>query len=235
MTYGDLNLKSYSPYSGKNEACLIEGKSGLLYPGVRIENLSYPLTISSIQAAICSCLANGDTPLTYYSNLPDPELLEWWASSFHLKIRDTLPESGRVFNPFLEPAVIHPVSETLFRLTEDAVTVHSDFPVSALILSDSGYISGVNVEVPAWSLGLCAERVAIARALSHGVSHFHEIKICAPKSEFCSPCGACRQVLSEFMAESTAELHHSNSALSSHNITDLLPYSIITYALRKQL
>lgn len=233
MNAQDSSLKSYSPYSGQEESCFIEGESGLLYPGVRIENISYPLTISSVQAALCSCLGNGDTPARYYSKMNDPELLQWWASRYGFEIMRNLPEKSDFYNPVTEPSEIPSIPAFLEQLISNAVTIHSNFPVSALILTESGYVSGVNVEVPAWSLGLCAERVALARAVSHGLTTFYTISICAPKSEFCSPCGACRQVLNEFMPDATAELHHSSSALSRHFVSDLLPYSIITYALKK--
>lgn len=233
MSGQDNRLKSYSPYSGQEESCFIEGESGLFYPGVRIENISYPLTISSVQAALCSCLANGDRPVRYYSERNDPELLQWWAFEYGFEIIRNLPEKSTHYNPVIKPSEIPSLPAFLEELTSDAVTTHSNFPVSALILTASGYVSGVNVEVPAWSMGLCAERVALARAVSHGLTTFYSISIFAPRSEFCSPCGACRQVLSEFMPDATAELHHSTVSLSRHFISDLLPYSIITYALKK--
>lgn len=229
-----MKLESYSPYSGVEQGCFIEGESGLLYPGVRIENISYPLTISSVQGAVCSCLANRDKPVRYYSEQPDPELLHWWAEQYDFEIIRKLPEKGELFSPLKAPSEIPSVSDALEELLAYAVTIHSDFPVSALILTSEGYVGGVNVEVPSWSLGLCAERVAIARTIAHNFSDLHEISICAPKSEFSSPCGACRQVLSEFMPDSVVELYHGDSSLSRHNVRHLLPYSIITQALKKK-
>lgn len=226
-------MRSYAPYSDKQEACYVEGASGLHYPGVRIENISYPLTISAFRAAICSCLGNGDKPVRIILVDGLSELSEYWENEFELKITDQIPENIKLINPILtvnnESGEILKELDTLCTL---AVTPHSDFPVAALLKTEMGWIGGVNVEVSAWSLGLCAERVAIARALSHGCTQFELIHVYAPKSEFCSPCGSCRQVLTEFMADKEIGLHHKDRSYSRHFINHLLPYGISTNFLK---
>lgn len=234
MKKSDLSTRSYAPYSGKNEACYVEGSSGLYYPGVRIENISYPLTISAIRAAICNCLGNGDKPVRIYTVIGRSELSDYWESEFGIEIINQIPYDVKIFNPFFS---VNNDSEEIIKeldkLCALAVTPHSDFPVSAILKTDKGWIGGVNVEVSAWSLGLCAERVAILRAISHGCTQFETIHVFAPKSEFCSPCGSCRQVLSEFMADKEIVLYHMNRSLSRHFITHLIPYGISTNFLKK--
>lgn len=226
-------MSSYSPYTGKEEYCLVEGKTGLFYPGTRIENISFPLTISAIQGAVCSCLANGDIPRAVYQEEPVSELLSYWVHELQLKRIDTLPDSPEVYNPLL-PADIDVTSE-LKTLTEKSVIPNSGFPVSALLETGYGFIAGVNVELSAWSLGLCAERTAISRAVSGGHSdQIIALHIYAPKGEFSSPCGACRQVLAEFMPRRQVILHHGNHTQSKHFVTDLLPHGFTGSTLKKK-
>ncbi|MEX0944612.1 MAG: cytidine deaminase [Balneolaceae bacterium] len=230
-----IELKSYSPYSGIEESCFIEGASGLFYPGVRIENVSFSLTISAVRAAVCSCLANGDQPRQLYhlKSTEQPDLTDFWVNEFALKKKEKLPDKFEQYNPILFTDLTDKPIEELTRLCKNAVTIHSDFPVSSLLKTDLGYISGVNVEVSSWSMGLCAERVAISRAISHGLDHFEIIYVYAPKSSFCSPCGSCRQVMNEFMHDKVVELHHSDHTISRHFVQHLLPYGIVTDKLKK--
>lgn len=234
MNKSDLSTLSYSPYSGKKESCYVEGESGLYYPGVRIENISYPLTISALRAAICSCLGNGDKPIRVITVDGLSELSDYWKSEFNIEITDQLPSDFSVYNPFIfAKQESGEMINELDKMCYQAVTPHSDFPVAALVKTDKGWVGGVNIEFSAWSLGLCAERVAIARAISHGCTQLEIIHVFAPKSEFCSPCGSCRQVLYEFMADKEIALYHKDRSHSRHFINHLLPYGISTNFLKK--
>jgi len=222
----ELNLTEYvySPYSDNtDEWCVILGSNGTAYPGVRVENIAFPLTITSIHGAICSCLANGDRPAAFVSGSDSLELEEYWTETFHLEKLESVPESSTLFSPLL-PLTIDPEDE-LEKLTHQAVTPLSDFPVAALLKTTEGYITGVNVELESWAIGLCAERVSLFRALSHGFTDFSDLLITAPKGDFSSPCGACRQVLLEWMPRGRIRLQHGDGSHSTHNTMDLLPYA----------
>jgi len=226
-------MNSYSPYSEIDEYCLIEGKTGMFYPGVRVENISFPLSISAIHSAICSCLANGDQPVSVYQEEPLSELTDYWKLEFEIEYRSKLPDSPSLFDPLL-PADID-LLKTLEDLTENCVIPHSSFPVSALLETDNGYIPGVNVEVSAWSLGLCAERTAISRAITAGYADkLGRLHIYAPLGDFSSPCGACRQVMAEFIPRQQVVLHHGNQTTSKHFVKDLLPNGFTGSSLRKK-
>ena len=73
------------------------------------------------------------------------------------------------------------------------------FPVGALLWTNLGIFPGINVEFDDWSLGLCAERTALISALSHGAQTFYGIFVHAIHGDLSTPCGACRQMLSEHM------------------------------------
>ncbi len=82
---------------------------------------------------------------------------------------------------------------------ERAYAPYSKFKVGAALLAEDGRIfSGCNVENLSYGLTMCAERVAIGAALAAGVMSFRGVAVVADTGEPISPCGACRQVLSEF-------------------------------------
>jgi cytidine deaminase len=64
LNWTDFLSRSYAPYSGRPAACVVKGESGRFYGGVRIENISFPLTINEVQAAVCFCLSEKDHPLS---------------------------------------------------------------------------------------------------------------------------------------------------------------------------
>ena len=81
-----------------------------------------------------------------------------------------------------------------------AYAPYSGYKVGAALLSVSGEIyHGVNVENAAYSTSMCAERTAVFKAVSNGELAFSAIAIATENGG--SPCGACRQVLSEFGLE----------------------------------
>jgi cytidine deaminase len=78
-----------------------------------------------------------------------------------------------------------------------AYAPYSNYPVGAALLGRSGQVyEGVNVENAAYPTSMCAERSAIFHAVSSGEREFEAIAVVTPNAG--SPCGACRQVLSEF-------------------------------------
>lgn len=91
--------------------------------------------------------------------------------------------------------------EVALRETRFSYALYSHFRVgSALLLKDGSVVKGVNVENRSYGLTICAERVAICTAIAKGCQDFLAIAIATPDSkEPVPPCGACRQVLSEFM------------------------------------
>lgn len=95
--------------------------------------------------------------------------------------------------------------DELFKIAEKAAGAayapYSRFRVGAALLADDGRIfTGCNVENRSFGLTICAERTAVTKAVSEGCRAFSALAIAAPDSEVpVGPCGACRQVLSEFM------------------------------------
>lgn len=75
---------------------------------------------------------------------------------------------------------------------------YSNFQVGAALLTTDGeVITGCNVENASYGLTNCAERTAIFTAVARGVTTFRAVAVVA-SGAMPWPCGACRQVLSEF-------------------------------------
>ena len=85
----------------------------------------------------------------------------------------------------------------------NAYAPYSGFKVGAALLCEDGEVfTGANVENSSFGLTNCAERSALFAAVSAGKRAFKAIAIVGGKdgnvSDFCPPCGACRQALAEF-------------------------------------
>ena len=89
---------------------------------------------------------------------------------------------------------------------KNAYAPYSKFHVGAALLASDGEVfTGANVENASFGLTNCAERSALFSAVSHGKRHFEAIAIVGGKeseiTDFCPPCGACRQALAEFSGD----------------------------------
>src|SRR3990172_926788 len=79
-----------------------------------------------------------------------------------------------------------------------ALPTYSNFHVGAALLTEDDKIyTGCNIESSSYSLTMCAERTAIFKAISEGDRKFKAIAVASDHPDFVSPCGACRQVLSD--------------------------------------
>ncbi|MFN2148644.1 MAG: cytidine deaminase [Anaerolineales bacterium] len=108
---------------------------------------------------------------------------------------------------------------------EHAYAPYSNYAVGAALLGADGAIySGVNVENASYPLSMCAERSAIFKAVSEGVRSFTAIAVASDNGG--SPCGACRQVLSEFGLDMTVLiLNAAGDVTLETTVSDLLPHA----------
>ncbi len=225
MNWQILSERAHVPYSVKNEAAVVLGESGKSYSGVRVENVSFPLTMDAVQLALFNCLSEGDEPqkLILPPEQEEDSMLAYWISEFKLEaekredIQDlhfadllhSVPEKQRVLHQ---------------QLQQNSRVIHSDFPVSAILYCPGGVITGTNIEVSSWSLGLCAERVALGKAISAGITEFSMISLHSRHGDYSTPCGACRQVMSELLPYHPVHLLHNDGTRSEILSVDLLPY-----------
>lgn len=90
--------------------------------------------------------------------------------------------------------------ERAFSMLEQSYVPYSHFPVgAALECADGSVFTGCNVENAAYGSTICAERTAAVKAVSEGHrDDFVRIAIVGNSTDYCWPCGACRQFLFEF-------------------------------------
>lgn len=89
------------------------------------------------------------------------------------------------------------LTKTAFSARKQAYAVYSKYHVGAALLAADGIMySGCNVENASFGLSVCAERVAVFDAVTAGQRHFAALAVATAGGN--TPCGACRQVLSEF-------------------------------------
>jgi len=118
------------------------------------------------------------------------------------------------------------VLEQLHLLLARSYSPYSNFAVAAVIKSVSGQLyGGVNVENAAYPLSRCAEQSATLQMVSAGEREIAEVWVLSPGDQPATPCGGCRQVLSEFarvevlvhcLSTGGSELHFTIGALLPH-------------------
>ncbi|WP_096188360.1 cytidine deaminase [Evansella halocellulosilytica] len=111
------------------------------------------------------------------------------------------------------------------KARERAYVPYSKFPVGAALLSSDGTVyHGCNIENAAYSMCNCAERTAIFKAVSEGVMNFKAIAVVADTDGPVSPCGACRQVMSELLPrDAKVILSNLNGDVSEWTVEEILP------------
>jgi cytidine deaminase len=106
---------------------------------------------------------------------------------------------------------------------QNAYAPYSKYQVGAALLTTNNKIfTGVNVENAAYPDSICAERSAVFSAVSAGEREFEGIVVATRNGG--SPCGSCRQVLSEFGLDIEVLLVDEEGALiQQKTVRDLLP------------
>ncbi len=109
--------------------------------------------------------------------------------------------------------------------SKNSYSPYSKFPVGACVLGNSGnYYYGCNFENSSFGLTICAERNAIGNAIANGEKEIFAIAIYSPNRDDCLPCGACRQVISEFCRDEGIDvITEKGGRLEIRNINELLP------------
>lgn len=111
---------------------------------------------------------------------------------------------------------------------ENAYAPYSGYRVGAALLTADGRIfTGCNVENASFSPTMCAERVAFGKAISEGCREFTALAVCGGKdgeiNQKCTPCGVCRQVISEFCKGDFPIYMTDGTAIEMRTLEQLLP------------
>ena len=123
-------------------------------------------------------------------------------------------------------AALTDLFESARRAAQCAYAPYSGFRVgAALKLTGGEVVTGANVENVSYGLTICAERSALVRAVSQfGPEIRIEAVAVANLNDAASPpCGACRQMLSEFILPEAPVLFPAADGLRSMPFSDVLP------------
>ena len=118
------------------------------------------------------------------------------------------------------------LAEKAVEAKSKALPTYSNFHVgAALITVDDKIYTGCNIESSSYSLTICAERTAIFKAISEGERKFNAIAVAGDTEGFISPCGACRQVISDLCGNIDIVLVNSKNETKVMKTSELLPFA----------
>lgn len=118
--------------------------------------------------------------------------------------------------------------DSLMALAERAQSLayapYSNYAVGAALVTTSGEVFlGCNVESASYGLTVCAERTAVFKAISEGHHDFQALAVASPSRGGTGPCGACRQVLREFVADLPIYVRDAQLGIVELSLEELLP------------
>lgn len=116
--------------------------------------------------------------------------------------------------------------EQAINAQKNAYAPYSNFKVGAAVLCKNGKVfTGCNVENSSYPVSSCAERTTICKAVSEGEKDFVAIAIVGGDlSEYCFPCGMCRQLIVEFNADMDVIVAKSTSDYKVYKASELLTH-----------
>ena len=122
------------------------------------------------------------------------------------------------------------IKTNLTQMLKHAYSPYSKVKVAAAVEFEVGGINkiayGVNVENVSYGLTVCAERSAISSAIIAGMSNVKAVYVMSNQEQPISPCGACRQVLAEFVSDPQGLVECVNEAQTKtwrSTLGELLP------------
>ena len=129
----------------------------------------------------------------------------------------------------IERNEINKLYDEAVKARSNSYSPYSKFKVgAAVLLNDGTIIKGTNIENSSYGLAMCAERNALFSTYGSGYKQ-NDIKallIGADTDGPCSPCGACRQVISELMSlEADVILTNMKNDIKVLKVKDLLPFA----------
>lgn len=236
----EVAQRAFVPYSDTPSGVICLLSDGHWVPGVRVENASFPLVLPALLNAFTTCVALERPDVVAVAKSGPFTSLE---RSYLVGLFDTLSfraqdccmiEGGSdgLPNPISQlsldgtAASIGTPLQGIRLARSFAKRAHaplSNFPVGCAVQSTAGdVVPGCNVEHPDWLLTLCAERNALGTALSYGLVPEHLYLSC-PNDSSATPCGACRQVMTEISAAMPIWMDRGDTPPERATAAELLP------------
>lgn len=106
---------------------------------------------------------------------------------------------------------------------------YSNFKVGSALLCKNGNVyTGTNIENSSFGATICAERSAFAAAISNGDTEFLKLAVVGGKNgkitDFCNPCGICRQVMTEFCGKDFKIITTNGEKIKINRLDELMPF-----------
>ena len=234
----DVASRSHAPFSGEPGAAALRLADGRWVAAPRIEITSFPLTLPALVGAWALGAVAGQAPVAAASTRPltdsDVAFLgeatgrPWRLVGPDLAVADgaEMPDDAGPVD-LIVPAPTDDDTGTAAALdaARSAVVPASDFPVGAVAVDAAGRaVRGANVEIATdWTRGLCGERVAVIAARAAGLGPLVRIWVACTRAPGGSPCGACRQVLSDMAPDAEVVLWQGDAAPTVTTPAALLP------------
>lgn len=127
----------------------------------------------------------------------------------------------------LTPALLLQLTTQAADAADHAYAPYSKFRVGAALLLENGtVVTGANVENASYGLTICAERSAVVRAVAQ---HGPEMRVAACavtnlNQAASPPCGACLQVLSEFMQPASRIVFRGDAGWENYRFDEVFPH-----------
>ncbi len=118
------------------------------------------------------------------------------------------------------------ILEEARQAAQNAYVPYSHFPVAAIPeLRDGTLLSGCNVENASYGLCMCAERNVLFMSVACGVPRedITSLTVYAPTDTLTTPCGACRQVMTELLEPETPVIVTNGRLEKRYTVRELLP------------
>jgi homotetrameric cytidine deaminase len=123
-------------------------------------------------------------------------------------------------------SALEALMERAREAADKSYSPYSGFRVgAALKLNNGEIVTGTNVENASYGLTICAERSAVVRAISQfgpGVK-IEAVAVANLNHAASPPCGACRQVLAEFILPEAPVMFATGDGMRAMTFSDLLP------------
>lgn len=116
---------------------------------------------------------------------------------------------------------------------ERSYAPYSEYRVGAALLAGDGSVhTGCNVEIANYSNSVHAEELALSKAVEAGLREFDRIAVSSASRDGVTPCGMCRQSLSEFCDDDLVVICEGDGHVETYTLGELLPNPITPEHLR---
>ncbi len=118
------------------------------------------------------------------------------------------------------------LADLAYDMLSRSYVPYSKFPVgAALLCADGTVFTGCNVENAAYGSTICAERTALVKAVSEGHrDDLVKLAVVGDSTDYCWPCGACRQMLYEFAPQLELLVGRGDREFTKLKLSELLPH-----------